>query len=49
MLPKTQQRGCQVFVATESGSRRDHLYVLAWRVFGHATASRADAGLCILN
>ena len=39
-----------VLVDTESvGSRRNHLNILVWRVFGHATASRADAGPCTLN
>ena len=39
-----------VFMDTESvGSCRNHLNILVWRVFGHATASRADAGPCTLN
>ena len=42
--------GSYVFVDTESvGIRRTHPNILVWRVVGHATASRADAGPCIFN
>ena len=42
--------GSYVLVDTESvGSRRNHLNILEWRVFGHATFPRADAGLFTLN